>query len=118
METKNSNSNSKDYRSFNGMVVKIQERTDDNKVKTLIASFNQNENGFELGHPYDVDDKNMYCGRSFSPFVEEIVSISPITKEEFRLWKKEYTDFHLDTISYKGYDSCEEKLDLLTPYYE
>lgn len=118
MEANNSNSNSKDYRSFNGMVIKIQERTYGNKVKTLIASFNQDENGFELGHPYDVDDKFMYCGKSFNPFVGEIVSISPITKEEFCLWKKEYNDFHLDTVSYKGYDSCEERIELLTPYYE
>lgn len=107
----------KDYTSFNGMVVKLQERTYNNKVRTLITSFLQEETGFWMGHPYDVDEKRIYCGRSFSPFIEEIIDISPISKDEYEFWKKKYDEYHSDIVSRGGYDSCEENIKSLVPYY-
>jgi hypothetical protein len=59
----------------------------------------------------------MYAGASYNPNIGDIDSICPITKEEFQTWKIEYTDFHCETVSQKGYDSCEEDITMLKPYY-
>lgn len=107
----------KDFTKYNGMIVKLTEITWDQKEITVIASFNQDDNGYELGHPYNIADKFMFCGKSYNPNISCIKEISPITKEEYRIWKKEYNDFHLDTMAYKGYDSCEENINLLIPLY-
>lgn len=107
----------KDFTKYNGMIVKLTEITWDQKEITVIASFNQVDNGYELGHPYNVSDKFMRCGRSHNSDISCIKEILPITKEEYGVWKKEYNDFHLDAIAYKGYDSCEENINLLIPLY-
>ena len=114
METNSTN----DYTQFNGMVVKVSEKNYDGSMRTVVASFRQEENGFTLGHPYDTETKFMYAGASYNPNIGDIIGISPITMEEFQTWKREYADFHCETISQKGYDSCEEDIGMLKPYYE
>ena len=104
----------KNYKRYNNKVVKLTENLNNNN-RTVIARFNQNNWGYDLGHPYDIEDKFMYCGSSYCANTDCIVSIEPVTIEEYEFWKKEYIQFHKETVEDKGYDSCEENLDIISP---
>ena len=107
-----------DYTKFNKMVVKITYKTIYAGERTSIASFVQHDDRFDLGHPYDVTKKNIGCGRCANYLIEDIVSISPITEDEFQTWKSAYIKFHREVVDDKGYDACEENIDSIKPLFK
>ena len=76
----------KNYKRYNSKVVKLTENWNNNN-STVIARFSQEGYGYDLGHPYDIENKFVYCGSSHYPNTECIVSIEPVTMEEYELWK-------------------------------
>lgn len=106
-----------DLKKYVNKVVKIKtsENWSDGKKETeYLALVLEPKMRAEISYPYDLKLKCVECGaRSFEP--SDIISISPVTKEEFVLWRKEYQNFHNDMVADKGFDPCEvENLNKVT----
>ena len=67
----------------------------DNILKTYI-----------LSHPYDTKTKEILAGEAAFD-LDNVKSISEISKDEFLEWEKKYVDFRNSVIKEKGYDTCE-----------
>jgi len=98
-------------RGYVGQVVELSYSHYGQKYNIVTSIRSVSDELYTHGHIYDKDNKRMTCGGGCTA-IGSITSIKLASPKLQQIWFDEYNKFHKEIISEKGYDSCEEAIQI------